>query len=69
MPKSSKQQLGLNLTAGYWSVYVWLCVGLESSSELVQEEHRHLLSKHVSRVQGIREILSRDRMKVVFFGR
>jgi len=43
--------------------------GMESSSELVQDAHRQLLSKYISRVQGIREILSRDRMKVVFFGR
>ena len=46
-----------------------VCVGVDSSSELVQSEQRELLSKYVSRVQGIREILSRDRMKVVFFGR
>jgi len=42
---------------------------MESFSELVEDEHRQLLFKHISRVQGIREILSRDRMKVVFFGR
>ena len=48
---------------------VCCCVGLDSSSELVHDEHRQLLSKYISRVQGIREILSRDRMKVVFFGR
>ena len=46
-----------------------LCAGMESSSELIRDEHRQLLSKYISRVQGIREILSRDRMKVVFFGR
>ena len=43
--------------------------GMEDSMELVHEDHRQLLSKHISRVHGIREILSRDRMKVVFFGR
>jgi len=42
---------------------------MASCSELVQDEHRQLLSKYISRVYGIREILSRDRMKVVFFGR
>jgi len=43
--------------------------GVDVSNDLISSEQREMLSKHLSRVNGIREILSRDRMKVVFFGR
>jgi mitofusin len=42
---------------------------VDRSSDLIRDEQRELLTKYATRVQGIREILSRDRMKVVFFGR
>lgn len=41
----------------------------KSDDDLLGAEKRDLVQKHVTKISGILEILRRDRMKVVFFGR
>jgi len=44
--------------------------GLDGDSEeLMKYDQRETLERYIDKVTGIREILSRDRMKVAFFGR
>ena len=38
-------------------------------NQLIAAEQREILDKYAEKVAGIREMLSRDRMKVAFFGR
>ena len=40
-----------------------------TEEDVVKNEHKEHVSNFVTKVNGIREILSRDRMKVAFFGR
>ena len=44
-------------------------VGAPSSENIIQEEHKTQIESYLSKVGGIRDMLSRDRMKVAFFGR
>ena len=43
--------------------------GVTARENIVQEEHRTQVESYLHKVGGIRDMLSRDRMKVAFFGR
>lgn len=44
-------------------------LGLPKNCELVKQEEQDIVISHGEKVKGIREVLSRDHMKVAFFGR
>ena len=43
--------------------------GLPKNCELVKQEEQDIVISHGEKFKGIREVLSRDHMKVAFFGR
>ena len=54
--------------------YMWLIVfnyftALPKDSDLITKEELIVVDSHGEKVKGIREVLSRDHMKVAFFGR
>jgi hypothetical protein len=42
---------------------------IKDEDDLVQDKQLEQIRGHTKRVKGIQEIISRDRMKVAFFGR
>lgn len=42
---------------------------LSESNDIIKEEHINLIQNFAEKVNGIRDVLSRDHMKVAFFGR
>ena len=42
---------------------------MPKNCELVKQEEQDIVTSHVGKVKGIREVLARDHMKVAFFGR
>ena len=44
-------------------------LAIDESEEVVTAEQREHVNTYTDRVNGIREIIGRDRMKVAFFGR
>ena len=42
---------------------------MPKNCELVKQEEQDIVTSHVEKVKGIREVLARDHMKVAFFGR
>lgn len=46
-----------------------VCTGLDPRDAIIKPEYPMRILSYQSKVSGIREMLNRDRMKVVFFGR
>ena len=44
-------------------------LGLPKDSDLITKEELTVVDSHGEKVKGMREVLSRDHMKVAFFGR
>nr|CAG4635946.1 EOG090X01A3 [Eubosmina coregoni]SVE69640.1 EOG090X01A3 [Eubosmina coregoni] len=63
----------INLVYGEVEVYVNdsanFLLGVPKNCELVKQEEQDIVTSHVGKVKGIREVLARDHMKVAFFGR
>ena len=46
-----------------------ILTGIPSELHVVSSDHQEKVNESYNQVQGIREVLARDHMKVAFFGR